>query len=169
MLLWSSVYSTLSETSFLPCPELIIFLISDFSLPKFLPAVSLNLKAFEWFPCPCFPASFISFSFENILLVKGRYFVLGSFPLASCAYLPAHPSLWCLTSIEEMTVPSLVWERTGFLYLTFLPKGTGLMLLCCLPLTEPSLPPLFASVGLFQSNCLLQSNLTQGICIFKKT
>lgn len=93
MLLWSLVYSALSETSFLPCPELIIFLISDFSLPKFLPAVSLNLKAFEWFPCPWFPASFISFSFENILLVKGWYFVLGFFPLASCAYLPAHPRL----------------------------------------------------------------------------
>lgn len=66
-----------------------------------------------------------------------------------------------------MTVLSLVWERTGFLYLTFLPKGTWLMLLCCLPLSEPSLPPAFESVSLFQSNCLFQLNLTQVIFIFK--
>lgn len=92
MLLWSSVYSALRDSSF-SCPQCIIFLISDFSLPKFLPAVSPNLRLFEWFSWPWFPASFFSFSFENILLVKGWYLVLGSFPLANCAYLPAYPRL----------------------------------------------------------------------------
>lgn len=130
MLLWSSVYSALSEIAFFPYPWLIIFLISDFSLPKFLPAVSPNLKALEWLSCPWFPAYFVYFSFENILLVKGGYFVLGSFPLANCAYIPAHPRL--LVS-DLNRGPFSLWfgkEQDFFIWLFFL-KEQGLCYVVC--------------------------------------
>lgn len=160
MLLWSSVYSAVSEITFLPCPQLIIFVITDYSLPKFLPAVSHNLRAFEWFflvPGSLHLSSPSSPSSPS----PGQGVIFCAWVLLSCKLLISQliPGLWFLTSIEEMTVFSLIWERTAFLYLTFLPKGTGLVLLYCLPLSEPSLLPPFESVSLFQSNCLLQSRM----------